>query len=90
MSCGKVGVDAEDITTGTDGSATKVETVLTERQAARLASKGVKLEIKRIGGKTSSQVLREQAAAGWTRTAPTASPEASATRSPPSPPATRG
>ena len=61
----KVGVDAEDITTGTDGSATEVETVLTERQAARLASKGVKLEIKRIGGKASSQVLREQAAAGW-------------------------
>ena len=55
-----------DITPEANGSATKVETVLTERQAARLASKGVKLEIKRIGGKTSSQVLREQAAAGWT------------------------
>ena len=61
----KVGVDAQDITKETDGSATKVETVLTERQAARLAAKGVKLAIKRIGGKTSSQVLREQAAAGW-------------------------
>ena len=47
-----------------DGSATKVETVLTERQAARLAAKGVKLEVKRIGGKAASQVLREQAAAG--------------------------
>ena len=61
----KVGVDAQDITKETDGSATKVETVLTERQAARLAAKGVKLAIKRIGGKTSSQVLREQQAAGW-------------------------
>ena len=40
--------------------------MLTERQAARLASKGVKLEVKRIGGKAASQVLREQAAAGWT------------------------
>ena len=62
----RVGVDAEDITTEANGSATKVETVLTERQAARLASKGVKLEVKRIGGKAASQVLREQAAAGWT------------------------
>ena len=62
----KVGVDAQDITKESDGRDTKVETVLTERQAARLASKGVKLAIKRIQGKTSSQVLREQAAAGWT------------------------
>ena len=62
----KVGVDAEDITQEADGTATKVETVLTERQAARLAAKGVKLEVKRIGGKAASQVLREQAAAGWT------------------------
>ena len=61
----KVGVDATDITQEADGSATKVETVLTERQAARLASKGVKLDIKRIRGKAGSQVLREQAAAGW-------------------------
>ena len=60
-----VGVDAREITRETDGSATKVETVLTERQAARLAAKGVKLEIKRIGGKAASEVLREQAAAGW-------------------------
>jgi Zinc carboxypeptidase/Immune inhibitor A peptidase M6 len=60
-----IGVDAGDITQEVDGSATKVETVLTERQAARLASKGVKLEVKRIRGKAASQVLREQAAAGW-------------------------
>jgi Zinc carboxypeptidase/Immune inhibitor A peptidase M6 len=60
-----VGVDAREITRETDGSATKVETVLTERQAARLAAKGVKLEVKRIGGKAASQVLREQAAAGF-------------------------
>jgi hypothetical protein len=62
----QIGVDREDISAEADGSATKVETVLTERQAARLASKGVKLQLKRIGGKLSSQVLREQAAAGWT------------------------
>jgi hypothetical protein len=61
----RAGVDAEDITTEADGSATKVETVLTERQAARLAAKGVKLGVKRIRGKRSSQVLREQQAAGW-------------------------
>jgi hypothetical protein len=61
----KLGVDADEITTGADGSVTEVEAVLTERQAARLASKGVRLEVKRIGGKSSSQVLREQAAAGW-------------------------
>jgi murein tripeptide amidase MpaA len=60
-----VGVDAKDITKETDGSTTKVETVLTERQAAQLAAKGVKLEVKRIGGKVASEVLREQAAAGW-------------------------
>ena len=59
-----VGVDAKDITKEADGSATKVETVLTERQAARLAAKGVKLSVKRIGGKAASEVLREQAAAG--------------------------
>ena len=40
--------------------------MLTERQAARLASKGVKLEVKTVRGKAASQVLREQAAAGWT------------------------
>jgi hypothetical protein len=54
-----VGVDAKDITKETDGSTTKVETVLTERQAAQLAAKGVKLEVKRIGGKVASEVLRE-------------------------------
>ena len=62
----KVGVDAQDVTQEADGTATKVETVLTERQAARLAAKGVKLDVKRIRGKAASQVLREQAAAGWT------------------------
>ena len=61
----RVGVDAKDITREADGSATKVEAVLTERQAARLAAKGVKLEIKQIRGKPASQVLREQATAGW-------------------------
>ena len=60
-----VGVDAKDITKEADGSATKVETVLTERQAVQLAAKGVKLEVKRIGGKAASEVLREQSAAGF-------------------------
>ena len=59
------GVDAKDITKEADGSATKVETVLTERQAAGLAAKGLKLSVKRIGGKAASEVLREQAAAGF-------------------------
>ena len=61
----KAGVDAKDIAQETDGSSTKVETVLTERQAARLAEKGVRLGVKRIDGKAASEVLRAQAAAGW-------------------------
>ena len=56
----------DEVTQDADGTAAKVETVLTERQAARLASKGVQLEVKKIRGKAASQVLREQAAAGWT------------------------
>ncbi|MEV1143633.1 M14 family zinc carboxypeptidase [Micromonospora sp. NPDC049799] len=44
---------------------TTIETVLSTRQAARLASQGVKLDVKKVDGKAASQALREQAAAGW-------------------------
>ena len=57
-----IGVDPEDMVKGADGTATQVEVPLTERQAARLASKGVKLSVKTIDGKASSQLMREQAA----------------------------
>ena len=77
----KVGVDAQDVTTEADGSATKVETVLTERQAARLASKGVKLDIKRIRARRPHRCCASRRRPVGTPTAPTASPEASATRS---------
>lgn len=61
------GVDLQDAALSRDASGNaKVEMVLTERQAARLASKGIKLAVKKVHGKNASQVLREQAAAGWT------------------------
>lgn len=44
---------------------TTIEAVLSRRQAERLAGKGVKLSVKKVNGKDASQVLREQAAAGW-------------------------
>ena len=42
-----------------------VEVVLTGEQAARLASKGVDLSVKKVRGKEASQALREQSADGW-------------------------
>ncbi|WDZ87848.1 M14 family metallopeptidase [Micromonospora cathayae] len=51
-------------TTDTSGAGT-VETVLSTRQAERLASQGVRLRVKKVKDKAASQVLREQAAAGW-------------------------
>ncbi|HYN97305.1 MAG TPA: M14 family zinc carboxypeptidase [Pilimelia sp.] len=60
------GLDHHDSDLDTQKSGkVKVETVLSERQAARLASKGIKLGVKKIKGKTSQQLLRAQAAAGW-------------------------
>ena len=62
-----VGVDLSHASLSTESSGhTGVEVVLTERQAARLAGKGVQLSVKQVGGEKASQVLREQAAAGWT------------------------
>lgn len=60
------GADLDHGHTETDRSGdTHVETVLSKRQAARLASQGVRLEVKKVRGKAASQVLREQAATGW-------------------------
>ena len=43
----------------------EVEVVLTGEQAARLATKGVELSVKKVRGKEASQALREQSADGW-------------------------
>ncbi|WP_405095303.1 M14 family zinc carboxypeptidase [Micromonospora sp. NBC_01412] len=60
------GVDLGHDQRGTDGAgATRVETVLSRRQADRLAGQGVRLAVKRVHGRDASQALREQAAAGW-------------------------
>jgi len=59
------GVDAGEVTLGTDGANTRVEAVLSGREADRLGDRGVKLSVKKIRGKAASQVLREQAQAGW-------------------------
>ncbi|MGN9777412.1 M14 family zinc carboxypeptidase [Micromonospora sp. H33] len=60
------GVDLGHDHAETDRSGqTRIETVLSKRQAARLAGQGVKLEVKKVRGKDASQALREQAAAGW-------------------------
>ncbi len=68
------GLDAEEVTVAADGANTKVEAVLSGRQADRLADQGVKLAVKKIRGKAASQVLREQAAAGWDAFRPYAEP----------------
>lgn len=60
------GVDAGEAAMGVDGANTKVEMVLSGRQADRLADRGVELAAKKIKGKAASQVLREQARSGWT------------------------
>ncbi|MDM4718312.1 M14 family zinc carboxypeptidase [Micromonospora sp. WMMA1363] len=60
------GVDLDHGHTETDRTGdTRIETVLSRRQAARLASQGVQLEVKKVRGKNASQALREQAATGW-------------------------
>lgn len=60
------GVDLGHEHTETDRSGDiRVETVLSKRQAARLASQGVQLEVKKVRGKPASEALREQAATGW-------------------------
>ena len=59
----RTGVDAAGGTGAAARRGIEVEVVLTERQAARLAGKGVELEVKKVKGKAASQALREQAAA---------------------------
>jgi murein tripeptide amidase MpaA len=60
------GIDIEDSAISVDKTGNSaLQVVLTEEQAARLASKGVKLSVKKVRGKEASQVLREQAADGW-------------------------
>ncbi|SDY94572.1 Immune inhibitor A peptidase M6 [Micromonospora pattaloongensis] len=60
------GVEPNHATSHTDAAGNStVETVLTKGQAARLASKGVPLSVKKVRGKAASTALREQAGAGW-------------------------
>ncbi|MFF4892736.1 M14 family metallopeptidase [Micromonospora chersina] len=60
------GVDLdEDHRSADPAGATTIETVLTRRAAARLTGQGVPLTVKKVRGKPASEVLREQAAAGW-------------------------
>ena len=61
----ETGVDAKEIDSEPAGARTEVEVVLTERTAARLRESGIDLDVKRVDGKAASQVLREQATAGW-------------------------
>ncbi|WP_027644274.1 M14 family metallopeptidase [Salinispora oceanensis] len=62
----QAGADLGHEHTETDRSGDiRVETVLSKRQAARLASQGVQLEVKKVRGKPASEALREQAASGW-------------------------
>ncbi|WP_025618412.1 M14 family metallopeptidase [Salinispora cortesiana] len=62
----QAGVDLGHGHSETDRSGdTRVETVLSKRQAARLASQGVQLEVKKVRGKPASEALREQATTGW-------------------------
>jgi hypothetical protein len=68
------GVDAEEVTVGAAGATTRVEAVLSQRSANRLADRGVKLAVKKIRGKAASQVLNEQARAGWEAFRPYAEP----------------
>ncbi|GAA4696723.1 zinc carboxypeptidase [Phytohabitans rumicis] len=59
------GVDMEDTAISTDKSGNSaVEAVLSGRQAAKLATKGVKLSPKKVDGMAASQALRAQAAQG--------------------------
>ena len=52
----------------TDGAAnTTIETVLSKRQAVRLASQGVNLDVKKVRGKGASEALRENGANDWAR-----------------------
>lgn len=61
------GLDHEDLATApTPAGTVDVETVLTQRQAARLAGQGVKLQVKKIDGLTAAQAVARQAADGYT------------------------
>ncbi|MFR9776420.1 M14 family zinc carboxypeptidase [Micromonospora sp. MS34] len=60
------GVDLDEDHRSADAAGgTTIETVLTPREAARLTSQGVPLTVKKVRGRPASQLLREQAAAGW-------------------------
>ena len=62
----ETGVDVAEATRRTDSSGNStVEAVLTREQAARLTSKGLRLDVKKVDGKEASRTLREQSAAGW-------------------------
>ncbi|SCF29341.1 M14 family metallopeptidase [Micromonospora mirobrigensis] len=59
------GVDLGHDAVQTTAGGARVETVLSRREARRLAGQGVPLSVKKVDGKPASQLLREQASAGW-------------------------
>ncbi|GAA1638014.1 M14 family metallopeptidase [Catellatospora bangladeshensis] len=62
-----IGLDHEDVRTAPAGAGkVKVEAVLSEVEASRLASRGVKLSVKLIRGQKASDALRKQGLAGNT------------------------
>ncbi|MEV0795895.1 M14 family zinc carboxypeptidase [Kribbella sp. NPDC050459] len=61
------GVDRADLATGKGaGGTTRVEVVISERQAAKLRSDGVDLKVKKVKGHTASEEAARLAAAGPT------------------------
>jgi len=61
------GVDRADLATGKGaGGTTRVEVVISERQAAKLRSNGVDLKVKKVKGHTASEEAARLAAAGPT------------------------
>ncbi|MEV0458446.1 M14 family metallopeptidase [Catellatospora methionotrophica] len=63
----KTGIDSEELRTAPlAGGKVKVEVVLSEVEASRLAGRGVPLSVKMIRGQKASDALRKQALAGNT------------------------
>jgi hypothetical protein len=60
------GVDLTDTAMSRDKAGrTTVQVVLSTTQAARLTSKGLNLQVRKVGGQDASRALREQSATGW-------------------------
>jgi hypothetical protein len=61
------GFDHEDLALGDAiGDLIPLEVAMTAKQAAQLKRAGVDLDVKRVGGKTASELLAKQASSGYT------------------------